>query len=370
MSGQATYYLNIIFYLNVFIARTVSRLLVVLGIPPNYCSFTSLLLVHITKNMGILLALPSDICIYILGEWCTISQLSKLDAATICNIVLSPLLRDMLNSNEFAVHFHHPMFSKRIRIPYINSLGCEMYYKSDGRLINKLNWIKLRNVQTTELCLLKNQLDNVGTEFNPRSTLVNNLLFQDREDAFLTSTTCSSIDILKLLQKCPIIKILRISCVRVIKPFDAPLTLDKLVILHLYLCSQAMMNSIVLKSKNVEQLALSASKNEEINFAFIKSISTVLKRLRYALLHGTNTFVGDHFVEVIELFVERPDSVIVEFRVDTHNFTVGAGENLPKVGGYKKSIVEDRETREHARALAMVTKHKKMRKDFLTFDYK
>ncbi len=329
--------------------------------------------------MGILLALPSDIRNYVLGEWCSITQLSLLDASTICSSLLSPLMRDMFNSNEFAVHFHTPMYSriitKKFPIFFIWSLGYETFYGAGARLTKKLSWIKLRNVQTTELCLLKTHLDNIGAEFTPRTKQVKNLLIMDDEPGFVISTSCMSAKLLKLLEKCPNINILRIFYIRVIHQFDAPLSLDKLVILHLGKCCAAMITSIVLKSKNVEQLHLcSLLNNDKINMELVQSVSTVMKKLRYASINNVSAEVEDHFVEVVELFVNKPDSVIVELRIGRYDFNVGAGAKKPRVSGYYLNSLtdshEDTEIRlKYARVLDIITQHKELKKGLLVFDY-
>ena len=300
-----------------------------------------------------------------------------LQAYPISSSLSSPLLRDMFNSNNFAVHFHRPMYSKTCPIHFTHSLGYETYYGAGaaGLLTKKLNWMKLRNVQTTEICLLKTHLDNIGAEFNPRTEQVKNLLIMDDEAGFAISTSCMSVKMLKLLEKCPNINILRLHNIRIIHQFDAPLSLDKLVILHLGGCSVAMITSIVLKSNNVQQLYLNSLKSDTINLELVKSVSTVMKKLRYAVMLNAAAEVEDHFVEVVELFVNKPDSVIVELHINRYEFNVGAGAKEPSVSGYYVDSLtdshEDTEIRlKYARVLDIITQHKELKKGSLVFDYK
>ncbi len=281
--------------------------------------------------------LPTEVCIGTLAEWCTMKHMAKLDTA-MTNSFNRQWFLGLIQSKGFVVNFNKRLFQPHLDFAFSVVVEC-FYYTKRYRLCR--NWMELRQVQMSELCVHHDSFYCYGIlKHNLRISSVTSLLLINKsvnsngyDDVAAKVWNASTIS--KLIENCPRLKYLRAFDIMITTPLKLTnTTIRHLISVSLGDCAVEMIVSICSLAVNVERLHASTIRASDLlSLKFTHDVITACCKLQYCSLFGTG-HTQDTFADLMEVLFGK-SKCVVSFQIDCFSVHTGGNtdHNQAKVRG-------------------------------------
>lgn len=266
--------------------------------------------------------MPRDLSVRLLSEWCTVTEIARLDTA-MTNDTREWFLEEVFKHPKFVVNYHSFHDST-----YDIDVVCASHsYKSTfnslyadeqiSRYDNCLQWMNVRTIRFGELCLrskttyYKNV--TVGKKDIPTALSVKSLVIVGSSFLSFDSGKKDNDIIVAMF---PNIRSFSGYCLARLSIPTTFVNLTELVLDH---CDSEMISKICEVTVNVERLYITSCRSY-LDYPLVNLITTKYHNLVKCAIASVTITVCDRIIELITLVLNRADSCIQMYKIGYINF--------------------------------------------------